>query len=107
MKYFLIFLAFSATSLHANTYQGKNGKVAHNGAGTAVQTNNGTAVDAKGSFIVRSTNGDYHAGGTNGTNIHAKGSNGAPTNSNWNYAYWGKHPYCYWNGHRCYREVTR
>jgi hypothetical protein len=44
MKYLLILLALSATSLYANTYQGKNGKAAHNRNGTAVHTNNGTAV---------------------------------------------------------------
>jgi len=61
MKYLLTLLAFSAITLHAGTYQGKNGKVAHNSAGTAVQTSNGTAVHAKGSSTVRSTNGAYHA----------------------------------------------
>src|SRR5258708_26068199 len=102
MKYFLIFLAFSATSLHANTYQGKNGKVAHNGAGTAVQTNNGTAVHAKGSSIVRSNNGAYHAGGTNGTTIHANGATVAHTNNHWNSAYWGNHQYGSWTAHPSY-----
>ena len=67
MKYLLIFLAFSGTTLLADTYQGKNGnKVAHNRAGTAVQTSNGTAVHARGSSTVRATNGAYHAGGTMG-----------------------------------------
>ena len=106
MKYLLVFLAFSATSLYANSYQGKNGKVAHNAAGTAVQTKNGTAVHAKGSSTVRSTNGAYHAGGTNGTTIHANGANVAHTNSNWNSAYWGNHQYGYWNGQRGYWKVT-
>src|SRR5260221_12074654 len=100
MKYFLIFLAFSATSLHANTYQGKNGKVAHNGAGTAVQTNNGTAVPAKGSSIVRSTNGAYYPGGPIWTIIHANGATVAHTNSNWNFGHWGNHQHGYCNGHR-------
>jgi hypothetical protein len=60
MKYLLIFLAFSATTLYAGTHQGKKGKVAHNSAGTAVQTSKGTAVHAKGSSTVHSTNGAYH-----------------------------------------------
>jgi len=30
MKYLFILLALSATSLYADTYQGKNGKAAHN-----------------------------------------------------------------------------
>src|SRR5260370_11638011 len=98
MNYLLAFVAFSATSLYANNYQGKNGKVAHNGAGTAVQTNNGTAVHAKGSSTVRSTNGAYHAGGTNGTTIHANGANVAHTSSNWNSPYWGNHQHGYLNG---------
>jgi hypothetical protein len=37
MKYLLIFIAFSATTLYADTYEGKNGKAAHNRHGTAVQ----------------------------------------------------------------------
>jgi len=60
MRYLLTFLAFSAITLHAGTYQGKNGKVAHNSNGTAVQTSKGTAAHAKGSSTVRSTNGAYH-----------------------------------------------
>jgi hypothetical protein len=60
MRYLLIFLAFATTTLYAGTYQGKNGKVAHNSNGTAVQTSKGTAVHAKGSKTVHSTNGAYH-----------------------------------------------
>jgi hypothetical protein len=70
MKYFLILFVFSATALYAETYQGKNGRAAHNRNGTAVQTSNGTAVHARGSSTVRTTNGAYHAGGTNGSAIH-------------------------------------
>jgi hypothetical protein len=106
MKYLLIFLAFSATSLYADTYEGKNGKVAHNGAGTAVQTDNGTAVHAKGSSTVRSTNRAYHAVGSNGATIHANGATVVHTNSNWNSTYWSTHQYGYWNGQRGYWKVT-
>ena len=107
MKYLLILLACSATSLHADTYQGKNGKVAHNRAGTAVQTSNGTAVHARGSSTVRSTNGAYHAGGTNGTNVHTNRTTiGVHSNSNWNSGYWSSHQYGYWNGQRGYWKVT-
>jgi hypothetical protein len=106
MKYLLIFLAFSATTLHADTYQGKNGKVAHNRAGTAVQTSNGTAVHAKGSSTVRSTNGAYHASGTNGTTLHTNGTTAVHTSSNWNSAHWSSHQYGYWNGQRGYWRVT-
>jgi hypothetical protein len=60
MRYLLIFLAFSTTILYAGTYQGKNGKAAHNSNGTAIQTSKGTAVHAKGSKTVHSTNGAYH-----------------------------------------------
>src|SRR5258708_16468521 len=105
MKYFLIFLAFSATSLHANTYQGKNGKVAHNGAGTAVQTNNGTAVHDKSSSIVRRTNGAYHPAGTHRTTIHAKPATVAHTNSKYKPTY-SRHPlYCSPNTQPCYRKA--
>jgi hypothetical protein len=107
MKYLLILLACSATSLHADTYQGKNGKVAHNRAGTAVQTSNGTAVHARGSSTVRSTNGAYHAGGTNGTTVHTNRTTiGVHTNSNWNSGFWSNHQYGYWNGQRGYWKVT-
>src|SRR5260370_8507443 len=101
MKYLLIFLACSATSLHANTYQGKNGKVAHNRAGTALQTSNGTAVHAKGSSTVRSTNGAYHSSGTNGaavhtnstTAIHTNSPNALQTNATSDDAYWHSNNY--------------
>jgi hypothetical protein len=106
MKYLLFVLAFSATSLHADTYQGKNGKVAHNGAGTAVQTSNGTAVHARGSSTVRSTNGAYHAGGTNGTTVRTNSATAVHTSSNWNSGYWSSHQYGYWNGQRGYWKVT-
>src|SRR5260370_31071008 len=106
MKDLLISLDCSATSRHANTYQGKNGKVAHNGAGTAVQTSNGTAEHAKGSSTVHSTTGAYHPGGTNGTTIHANGATAVHTSSNWNSAYWGNHLYRYWNGPRGYCKCT-
>ena len=107
MKYLLILLACSATSLHADTYQGKNGKVAHNRAGTAVQTSNGTAVHARGSSTVRSTNGAYHAGGTNGTNVHTNRTTiGVHSNSNWNSGYWSSHQYGYWNGQRGYWKAA-
>jgi hypothetical protein len=116
MKYLLIFLALSASStLFADTYQGKNGKVAHNQRGTAVQTSNGTAVHRRGSSTVRSTNGAYHASGTNGV-YHTNGANGAAvrrgsttvvrTNSNWNDSYWHSNRYGYWNGHRGYWHVV-
>jgi hypothetical protein len=108
MKHLLILLAFSGTTLLADTYQGANGnKVAHNRAGTAVQTSNGTAVHARGSSTVRSTNGAYHAGGTNGTNVRTNRTTiGVHTNSNWNSGYWGSHQYGYWNGQRGYWKVT-
>ena len=107
MKYLLVFLAFSATSLYADTYQGKNGnKVAHNRAGTAVQTSNGTAVHARGSSTVRTTNGAYHAGGNNGTIVHRNGTTAFHTSSNWNSGYWSSHQYGYWNGQRGYWKVT-
>ena len=44
MKCLLIVLAFSATTIYADTHEGKNGKVAHNRNGTAIHTNRGTAV---------------------------------------------------------------
>src|SRR5260370_7452083 len=101
MKYLLIFLAFSATTLYADTYQGKNGnKVAHNRAGTAVQTSNGTAVHARGSSTVRTTNGAYHAGGNNGATVHRNGTTAFHTSSNWNSWHCNSHHYCYWNGQR-------
>ena len=106
MKYLLTFLAFSATTLYADTYQGKNGKVAHNRAGTAVQTSNGTAVHAKGSSTVRSTNGAYHASGTNGAAIHTNSTNAVHTNANWGDAYWHTNKYGYWNGQRGYWHVV-
>ena len=114
MKYVLIFLAFSATTLYADTYQGKNGKVAHNRAGTAVQTSNGTAVHAKGSSTVRSTNGAYHASGTNGaavhtnttTAVHTNSTSAVHTNANWDDAYWHSNKYGYWNGQRGYWHVV-
>jgi hypothetical protein len=112
MKYLLLLLAFSASStLFADTYQGKNGKVAHNQRGTAVQTSNGTAVHKRGSSTVRSTNGAYHAGGTNGvyhTNGAAfhRGTTVVHTNSNWNDSYWHSNRYGYWNGHRGYWHVV-
>jgi hypothetical protein len=114
MKYVLIFLAFSATTLYADTYQGKNGKVAHNRGGTAVQTSNGTAVHAKGSSTVRSTNGAYHASGTNGaavhtnstTAVHTNSTSAVHTNANWDDAYWHSNKYGYWNGQRGYWRVV-
>jgi hypothetical protein len=112
MKYLLLLLAFSASStLFADTYQGKNGKVAHNQRGTAVQTSNGTAVHRRGSSTVRSTNGAYHASGTNGV-YHTNGasvhrsSTVVRTNSNWNDSYWHSNRYGYWNGHRGYWHVV-
>src|SRR6202030_3700669 len=98
MKYLLIFLAISATTLYADTYQGKNGKVAHNRAGTAVQTSNGTAVHARGSSTVRSTNGAYHTSGATGTTIHRDSTTIFHTSSNWNSAYWISYQYGYWSG---------
>jgi hypothetical protein len=112
MKYLLILLAFTATStLFADTYQGKNGKAAHNQRGTAVQTSNGTAVHRSGSSTVRSTNGAYHARGTNGvyhTNEAAvrRSNTVVRTNSNWNDSYWHTNRYGYWNGHRGYWHVV-
>jgi nucleoside-specific outer membrane channel protein Tsx len=106
MKYLLIFLAFSATTLYADTYQGKNGKAAHNRYGTAVQTSNGTAVHARGSSTVRSTNGAYHASGTNGAAIHTNNGTAIHTNANWNNAYWHSNRYGYWNGQRGYWNVV-
>jgi hypothetical protein len=114
MKYLLIFLAISATSLYADTYQGKNGKVAHNRAGTAVQTSNGTAVHARGSSTVRSTNGAYHATGrngaavhtNNGTVVHTNNGTAVHTNANWDNAYWRSNRYGYWNGQRGYWNVV-
>src|SRR5258707_3135477 len=105
MKYFLIFLAFSATSLHANTYQGKNGKVAHNGAGTAVQTNNGTAVHGKGGSIVRSTNGAYHGGLAQGHTIHADRATVDDTDNDLDFAYFRNNQYRYREGHRGHWQV--
>jgi hypothetical protein len=114
MKYLLIFLAVSATTLYADTYQGKNGKVAHNRAGTAVQTSNGTAVHARGSSTVRSTNGAYHATGrngaavhtNNGTVVHTNNGTAVHTNANWDNAYWHSNRYGYWNGQRGYWNVV-
>jgi hypothetical protein len=93
---------------------GKNGKVAHNRAGTAVQTSNGTAVHAKGSSTVRSTNGAYHASGTNGaavhtnttTAVHTNSTSAVHTNANWDDAYWHSNKYGYWNGQRGYWHVV-
>ena len=106
MKYLLIFLAFSATTLYADTYQGKNSKAAHNRYGTAVQTSNGTAVHARGSSTVRSTNDAYHANGTNGAAIHTNNGTAVHTNANWNNAYWHSNKYGYWNGQRGYWNVV-
>jgi hypothetical protein len=106
MKYLLIFLAFSASTLYADTYQGKNGKVAHNRAGTAVQTSNGTAVHAKDSSTVRSTNGAYHASGTNGAAVHMNSTTAVHTNANWDDAYWHSNKYGYWNEQRGYWHVV-
>jgi hypothetical protein len=113
MKYLLVLLALSASStLYADTYQGKNGKAAHNQHGTAVQTSNGTAVHRKGSSTVRSTNGAYHANGTNGayhTNgsaVHRSSATVVHTNTNWNNAYWHSNKYGYWNGQRGYWHVV-
>jgi hypothetical protein len=106
MKYLLIFIALSTTTLYADTYQGKNGKVAHNRNGTAVQTSNGTAVHARGSSTVRSTNGAYHARGTNGAVVHTNNGTVVHTNANWNNAYWHSNRYGYWNGQRGYWHVV-
>jgi hypothetical protein len=105
MKYLLIFLAISATTLYADTYQGKNGKVAHNARGTAVQTSNGTAVHARGSSTVRSTNGAYHATSST-TAVRTTSTTAVHTNSNWNSAYWHSNRYGYWNGQRGYWKVV-
>jgi len=114
MKYVLILLAFSAATLCADTYQGKNGKAAHNQHGTAVQTSNGTAVHGKGSSTVRSTNGAYHSSRTNGAAVHTNNgtavhtSNGTAvyTNVSWDDAYWHSNKYGYWNGQRGYWHVV-
>jgi hypothetical protein len=106
MKYLFILLALSATSLYADTYQGKNGKAAHNQHGTAVQTSNGTAVHARGSPTVRTTNGDYYASGTNGAAIHSNRTTAVHTNVNWNSTYWHSNRYGYWNGQRGYWNVV-
>jgi hypothetical protein len=114
MKYLLIFLTFATANLYADTYQGKNGKVAHNRNGTAVQTSNGTAVHARGSSTVRSTNGAYHAGGTNGAVVHTNNgtavhtSNGTAvrTNANWDNTYWHSNRYGYWNGQHGYWRLV-
>jgi hypothetical protein len=128
MKYLLIFLAFSATTLYADTYQGKNGKVAHNRAGTAVQTSNGSAVHARGSGQATAhqtgsnTATTYKKAGTT-TTTHAAtadtvraGSTTAVrtggsaavvhTDSNWNSAYWQTNKYGYWNGQRGFWHVV-
>jgi hypothetical protein len=114
MKYSLLVLALSAGStLYADTYQGKNGKAAHNQRGTAVQTSNGTAVHRSGSSTVRSTNGAYHAGGahgvyhTNGGAVRRSNTTVVRTNTNWNDAYWHSNRYGYWNGHRGYWRLVR
>jgi hypothetical protein len=106
MKYLLILLAFSATALYADTYEGKNGKAAHNRHGTAVQTSNGTAVHARGSSTVHTTNGAYHASGTNGAAVHTSNGTAVHTNANWNDAYWHSNKYGYWNGQRGYWHVV-
>jgi hypothetical protein len=113
MKYLLLFLALSASStLYADTYQGKNGNVAHNQRGTAVQTSNGTAVHRRGSSTVRSTNGAYHTSGTNGvyhTNgaaVRRSSTTVVHTNANWNDAYWHSNRYGYWNGRRGYWHLV-
>jgi hypothetical protein len=107
MKFIFVLLALSATTtLYADTYQGKNGRAAHNQNGTAVQTSNGTAVHRRGSSTVHSTNGAYHAGGTNGAYVHTGGSTVVHTNSNWNNSYWHSNKYGYWNGHRGYWHVV-
>jgi hypothetical protein len=104
MKYLLVLLAFSASStLYADTYQGKNGKVAHNQHGTAVQTSNGTAVHRRGSSTVRSTNGAYHA---SGTTVHRSSATVVHTSTNWNDAYWHSNRYGYWNGQRGYWHIV-
>jgi hypothetical protein len=106
MKYLLIFLTFATATLYADTYQGTNGKVAHNRNGTAVQTSNGTAVHARGSSTVRSTNGAYHAGGTNGAVVHTNNGTAVHTNANWDNTYWHSNRYGYWNGqHGYWRRV--
>jgi hypothetical protein len=106
MKYLLIFLTVAATTLYADTYEGKNGKVAHNARGTAVQTSNGTAAHARGSSTVRSTNGAYHA--TSGTTAvrRTTSTTAVHTNANWNSAYWHSNKYGYWNGQRGYWHVV-
>jgi len=114
MKYLIIFIALSTATLYADTYQGNNGKVAHNRHGTAVQTSNGTAVHARGSSTVRSTNGAYHARGSNGAVVHTNNgtafhtSNGTAvhTNANWNDSYWHSNQYGYWNGRRGYWHMV-
>jgi hypothetical protein len=107
MRFLLTFLALSAAStLYADTYQGKNGKAAHNQHGTAVQTKNGTAVHAKGSSTVHSTKGAYHASETHGTVAHTNRTTAVHTNANWNDAYWHSNKYGYWNGHRGYWHVV-
>jgi hypothetical protein len=107
MKFIVLLFALSATtSLYAETYSGKNGKAAHNQHGTAVQTKNGTAVHRSGSSTVHSTNGAYHAGGTNGAAVHTSNTAVVHTNANWNDAYWHSNKYGYWNGHRGYWHVV-
>jgi len=106
MKYLFIFLAISATTLYADTYQGKNGKVAHNARGTAVQTSNGTAVHARGSSTVRSTNGAYHATSSTTAVRRTTSTTAVHTNANWNSAYWHSNKYGYWNGQRGYWHVV-
>jgi hypothetical protein len=106
MKYLLIFLTFATTALYADTYQGKNGKVAHNRNGTAVQTSNGTAVHTRGSSTVRSTNGAYHAGGTNRAVVHTNNGAVVHTNANWDNSYWHSNRYGYWNGQHGYWQLV-
>jgi hypothetical protein len=114
IKSLLIFLAFTATTLYAETYEGKNGKAAHNRYGTAVQTSNGTAVHARGSSTVHSTNGAYHAAKANGaavhtnngTAVHASNGTGVHTDANWNDAYWHSNKYGYWNGQHGYWHLV-
>jgi hypothetical protein len=106
MKYFLMFLAISATTIYADTYQGKNGKVAHNSRGTAVQTSNGTAVHARGSSTVRSTNGAYHATSSTTAVRRTTSTTAVHTNANWDNTYWHSNRYGYWNGqHGYWRRV--
>jgi hypothetical protein len=114
LKYILICFAFTI-SVHAETYEGKNGKAAHNKNGTAVQTSNGTAVHARGSGQATThkagsgANTTTYRTGAQTTNqtVHTGSSTAVVrTNSNWNSTYWSNHQYGYWNGQKGHWSVV-